>query len=261
MSGIGGATPPGRDAEMTGNRIFGAVFAVAVLGAIAYFALPGFRTKVDKTYDKHFGWNAEARRSDPVGFIEYSIEKLTANIDKFTEARSNLQLQQAKLADMKRENDGKVAFAEKQLEAFKGAYQVAGAGKGWPASVAGKSYSEADLKSQVKVLLSQKAGYQGIVTQLDAGIATSDKRVMELMNHINDSKAKLSLLKAQKELVKANQLTAETEKLLTEVNDILIANEAPAQKSPVRTVEEMMKDANEAEGAAGDPETEAFLNG
>ncbi len=246
---------------MTGNRIFGVVFAVAVLGAIAYFTLPGFRTSVDKTYDKHFGWTAEARRARPVEFIEHSIEKLTSNIDKFTEARSNLQLQQAKLADMKRENDGKVAFAEKQLEAFKIAFKSAGAGQGWPVSVAGKSYSEGDLKSQVSMLLSQKTGYQNIVAQLDQGIATSDKRVIELMNHINDSKAKLSLLKAQKELVKANQLTAETEKLLTEVHDILIANDALAQKSPVRTVEEMMKDAADVEGAAGDPETEAFLNG
>lgn len=253
------AVRKGRD--MTGNRILGGVFALLVIGGIAYFAFPGFRAKVDDMHDKHFGWTPEARRKDPVGFIDYSIGKLTENIDKFGQARTDLVAAQTKLGDMQRENSAKVAFAEKQLAALKVAYQEAGSGKGWPATVAGRAYSEGELKSQVKVLLSQKSGYEGIVGQLEQGASTADKRQLELLNHINDSKAKLSLLKAQKELVKANQLTAETEKLLSEVHDILVANEALAQKSPVRTVEEMMRDGESGDATATDPETEAFLNG
>ena len=65
---------------------------------------------------------------------------------------------------------------------------------------------------------------------------------------------------AQKELVKVGQVTAESEKILSEVNDVLIANEAMAEKTSVRTVEEMMRDAGESSSSVSNPDTEAFLN-
>jgi hypothetical protein len=244
---------------MSGNKL-GWAGVILVVGAAAYFLFPGFRTKVDSTYDKHFGWTPEARRKDPVGFMEYSIAKLGENIGKFEQARGDLRVAQAKLEDMKRDNSGKLAFAEKQLVEFKTAYKDAVGGKGWPVGMAGRQYSEAELKSQVTVLLSQKGNFEKVVKQIDASIQGADRKGLELMNRISESKSKLSILETQKELVKVGQLTAESEKLLAEVNDVLIANEAMEQKASVRTVEELMKDAGEAASAVSNPDTEAFLN-
>ena len=243
-----------------GGKLFAILGTVIVLGVAAYFIFPGFREKVDDVYDKNFGWTAEARRKDPVGFIEYSIKKLGKNVEKFEDTRGELRAAQSKLQQMKEENTAKSSFAEKNLEAFKAAYKDAKGGKGWPTSVAGKSYTEAELKSQVGVVLSQKGGYEGILKQIEAGLVSAERRQNELMNRVNDSKAKLGILEAQKTLVKVNQLSAESEKLLAEVNDVLIQNEAMNEKSSVRTVEELMRDAGETPGASN-PNVDAFLNG
>jgi phage shock protein A len=242
-----------------GNKL-GWVVGIVVVGIVAYFLFPGLKEKVDSTYDKHLGWNAEARRKDPVGFMEYSIKKLGENVAKFEQARGDLRVAMAKLEDMKRDNSGKLAFAEKQLVEFKTAYKTASGGTGWPVSVAGRSYSEGELKSQVTMLLSQKGSFEKVVKQIDSSMATADKKSLELVNRISESKSKLSILQTQKELVKVGQVTAESEKILSEVNDVLIANEAMAEKTSVRTVEEMMRDAGESASSVSNPDTEAFLN-
>lgn len=242
-----------------GNKL-GWVVGIVVLGIAAYFLFPGFKSSVDKLHDKHLGWTPEARRKDPVGFMEYSIEKLGDNITKFEQARGDLRVAQAKLEDMKRDNSGKLAFAEKQLVEFKAAYKTATGGKGWPVALAGKNYTESELKQQVTLFLSQKGSYESVVKQIDASIATADKKSLELVNRISESKSKKSILETQKELVKVGQLTAESEKLLSEVNDVLIANQALAEQTSVRTVEEMMKDAGESASSVSNPDTEAFLN-
>ncbi len=243
-----------------GNKL-GWVVGILVLGIAAYFLFPGFRMSVDKFHDKHLGWgNPEARRKDPVGFMEYSIAKLGENVTKFEQARGDLRVAQAKLEDMKRDNSGKLAFAEKQLVEFKTAYKAAAGGKGWPVSMAGRNYSEGELKTQVTMLLSQKGNFEKVVKQIDTSLVSADKKGLELVNRISESKSKLSILETQKELVKVGQVTAESEKLLAEVNDVLIANEAMEQKTSVRTVEEMMKDSGEAASSVSNPDTEAFLN-
>lgn len=242
-----------------GNKL-GWVVGIVLLGIVAYFAFPGLRAKVDKSYDEHFGWNAEARRKDPVGFMEYSIKRLGENITKFEEARGNLRVAQQKLEDMKRDNSGKLAFADKQLGEFKAAYKLATGGKGWPVAMAGRNYNEGELKQQVTLLLSEKGSLEKMVAQIETSIATADKRGLELVNRISESKSKKGILETQKELVKVGQLTAESEKLLSEVNEVLIANEAMEQKTSVRTIDELMKDAGESAGSVSNPDTDAFLN-
>jgi phage shock protein A len=242
-----------------GNKL-GWVVGIVVLGIAAYLLFPGIKAKVDKSYDKHFGWNAEARRKDPVGFMEYSIGKLGENIGKFEQARGDLRVAQLKLEDMKRDNSSKLAFADKQLVEFKDAYKAATGGKGWPVAMAGRNYTEGELKSQVTMLLSQRGSFEKVVKQIDVSISAADKKSLELVNRISESKSKLSILETQKELVKVGQVTAESEKILSEVNDVLIANEAMAEKASVRTVEELMRDAGESAGSVSNPDTEAFLN-
>jgi hypothetical protein len=126
--------------------------------------------------------------------------------------------------------------------------------------VAGRAYKESELKSQVNVLLTQRTGYEGILKQVGVSLTNAERKNTEILNRISDSKAKLEILGTQKELVKLNQLNAESEKLLSEVQDVLLQNEALAERPVVRTVEELMRDAGETPGAAN-PNVDAFLNG
>ncbi len=248
-----------------GNRLISLLVLVLLAGAGAYFFSPWFRTKVDDTIKNMKAWDAEARRKDPAGFIEFAMKELGSNIGKFEGIRADLTVAQRKLEKMKGDTEGTLAFAGKELDSFKAAYKEAsggtgGGGKGWPVTVAGRPYKESELKSQVNVLLTQRTGYEGVMKQVNVSLANADRKSTEILNRISDSKAKLEILGMQKELVKLNQLSAESEKLLSEVQDVLLQNEALAERPVVRTVEELMRDAGEAPGAAN-PNVDAFLNG
>ena len=132
---------------MTGSRLIGLVVAILAIGGVAYFVIPGFRAKADDMWDKHAGWNEEARRKDPVGFIEYSVKKLEDNIGKFDSIRTDLRTGKGNVEKMKQENQAKQAFNENQLAEFKAAYKTAKASNRWPVTIAGRNYSEAELKS------------------------------------------------------------------------------------------------------------------
>lgn len=247
---------------MTGSKLIGLVLAVLAIGGAAYFFSPGFRAKVDAQYDKVGGWTEEARRNDPVGYIEFSVGKLRDNVAKFEEMGASLRGSKASLEQKKKENENKIAFAEKTLQELKAKFlEVKGGAAKWPVEIAGKPYSEADLKNQVNLFLSQKEGFAGLAAQLEKALATADSKSNEILARISDSKGKLAMLETQKEIVKLNKLTGDTEKLLAQVQDVLVQNEAMVQGSAVRTVEELMRDAGTAAAAAVNPNVDAFLNG
>ncbi len=243
---------------MTGSKLIGIVVALVAIGAGAYFLFPGFRTTVNNAYDKHAGWNEEARRKDPVGFTDYSIQKLTENIDKFEGVRVTMSTTKSKLEEGMRSNKDKMTFAQKQLDEFKVAYKAAAAINKWPVSIAGKNYSENDRKSQVDLILGQKATYESISKSFETNLGVTEKKYSEIVNRVSESKSKLEFLKSQRELLKASQVTKETEKILSEVNDVLVQNEALAAGTNIRTVEELMKESNDA-SAGSHPNADAFL--
>jgi hypothetical protein len=243
---------------MTGSRLIGLVVAIAVIGGAAYFLIPGFRAKADTLWDKHGGWNEEARRKDPVGFIKHSIDQLEANIDKFDVIKAEVRGGKATLEKMKLETQAKQTFAENQLAEFKAAFKTAKASNAWPVAIAGRNYSEAELKSQVELTLSEKATFEGVLTRLAQNLKDFEAKEFEVVNRITESKSKLGWLKTEVEIVKLNKLSAETEKMMTQVNEVLVANDAVKSEVTVRTTDELMKDAKAAVKAT--PKADEFLN-
>jgi phage shock protein A len=247
---------------MTGSKLFGLVLAIAALGTGAYFLFPGFRAKVDKEYAKIGEWTPEARRNDPVGYIEYSITKLNDNIGKFEDARAELVASKTRLEQDRKKNRDRLDFAEKSLGEFKKRFAEVKEGKAkWPVEIAAKPYSEAELRNQVSLMLTEKEGFNALSKQHDTALANADKYLNDLVARITDSKGKLSILQSQKEIVKISKLTAETEKTLNDVQDVLVRNEALASGHIVRSVDELMKESGAAAAPSANPQVEAFLNG
>jgi prefoldin subunit 5 len=244
---------------MTGSRLIGIVVALAVLIGAAYFIFPGFRAKADALYEKHAGWNEEARRKDPAGFIRHSVETLDANIAKFETIKTDVRTGKATVEKLKTENEQRLAFNTKNLGEFKVAYKTAKESSKWPVDIAGRKYSEPELKSQVELLLSEKATFESVASQLDQSCKDLEAKEFELQNRITESRSKLSMLKNQEQMVKANALTAESEKLLAEVNDVLIRNDAMNAPVTVRTTEELMKEAKSS-AVKATPKADDFLN-
>ena len=165
-----------------------ALLVLIVAGAAVYYFFPGVRTSVNQQVDKIGGWNEEARRADPVGFIDYSIGELQKNIDKFGSVKGDLALAKAKLQKLHDDNTAKLSFSGKQLDEFKSAYKEAVGGKGWPATIAGKPYAEAELKQQVNLLLTQKGSFESVTKQTTSGLEITGKREMEIVGRVTESK-------------------------------------------------------------------------
>lgn len=242
---------------MTGSRLIGIVIALVAIGAVAYFLFPGIRAKIDSTYDKYGGWNEEARKKDPVGFIDYSVGKLDANITKFEGLRSDMRTSRGTLEKMKADNESKIQFNTNKLAEFKAAFKTATETNKWPVDIAGRKYDEKDLRSQVEVFLGEKDTFANVAKQLDQACKDIELKERDINNRITESKSQLGTLKMQREIVKANALSGESEKILAKVQEVIIANDAATAPVVVRTTDEMMKEAKATVQAT--PKADDFL--
>lgn len=230
-------------------------------GVGLYFFSPWFKTKVDDTVAGMKEWTPEARRKNPVGFIDYATKRLEDNIGKFEDTRGQLGAAAKRLTKQRDDNQGRMSFADRQPADFKAAYKDATTGgKGWPVKVAERDYKEGELKTQVGLTLKERDNYAKMVKAADAAATTAQSSQDLIVLRIAESKTQINMLRTQREIIVAQGLVAESEKLLAQVQEVLEENEVVAQKSSVRTVEEMMRDAGEGT-AASNPDVDAFLKG
>lgn len=238
------------------------------LGAVAWYAFPALRGKAKEYYKSHLEWTEEARRADPEGYMEFAIARLKEDTEKLDNAAKALRQQSAKLQKVHLEHRSKLESSTQLAEGFKAKYQEAKAvANGFPVVVADKPYTEQQLLSQVKLVLSETKNFESIIAQCDKALATQETKYNELVNRVSESKAKLTHLEAQKTILTANKITKDTETMLANVNELIAQNEAELSgegESPVRTVDEILKGSSSS-GDTGtavmDKEVEAFLKG
>jgi hypothetical protein len=151
------------------NKIIGLVVVVAAGLGIAYWASPSFRAMFDSKVGELREWTPEARRNDPVGYVDYSLNRLQANIDKFDIMKAELEASKRNLTKELDSAKTKKSLGEKILAECKAAYKAAVAAKAWPAKVAGRDYSETDLKAQVAMSLGETAAAESNIKLLTRG--------------------------------------------------------------------------------------------
>jgi len=237
------------------------IVVIAILGVLAWRFLPGCRQKAIDAYRKHGGWTEEARRADPVGFIEYAEQKLSADLDKLTDSRRSLGEAGQKIADELKKTAGLQASAGRLAETFRTAYRAAVAKSAWPVEVSGATYAKQELVEQVRLILTQKTNYAQIVGELERAAVAVKNKAQQLVTQINTTKATLAVLPAKKEIARVNKLTRDIEDLLGQINALLGDNDKALSDSPIRTVEELVDAKGRVAAAAegSDDEAKAFL--
>lgn len=224
---------------MNPAKIVIALVVLACLGVAAYTFSPGLRAKMDDVVDKVVGWTDEARRDDPVGYVEYALEKLAADLGRFRDARSSLAETKQGAQDKLAENEQLNAAAIELSGAFREQYGLAEGSQGYPVTVAGEAYDHDQLVSQVQLVLAQRDTYASAVVDLEAAVATMDETANHIESRIIETQKNITLLETKLEVLKIEKLTAETEQLLTNVEALLHENE-DVLSDPVRTVEELL---------------------
>jgi 16S rRNA G966 N2-methylase RsmD len=245
--------------------ILGLVIVVAVLGAIAWFYSPALRSKASEMYVERVGWTDEARRSDPVGYFDYAIERLKEDAKKLEDVRGKLNEAQARLEQVRLENREKIQQVGLQAEGLKAKYLEAKEKSAFPIVYVDRPYYEQDVMDQIKIWLGQRKAYETIVAQAEKALEAQKNKRQEMVMRITDTNAKIPMLQSQKTIVQMDKLTAETEAMMANVNDVLVMNEAQLQKNPVRTIEEIMADSAKGAGdgktVIADQEVAEFLGG
>ena len=199
--------------------VFGAFFAF-----IIYQRNPGVKAKVDNALREQIGWNEEARKADPKGFIEHAIEQLKQDKATFTAQRSEL----AKVRDEATENltkaEANIAKGNELAAAAKAAYQTAESGEAWPAKFSNSTYTRDQLIQQVSTIMAEKKAYEETVKTYKEVLDGVNAQEANLMERITKIDGKVIELGAQAKLVEMKKLTAEADVMLAQVNDLLVTN-------------------------------------
>ena len=240
---------------------------LAAGGFVVWKFLPGVRTKLASTVDEYGGWTDDARREDPVGFLEFAEEKMTADLASFQKAKQDLASALQRAQEELDKTEGLRSSAERHSLEFRGAFQSAEASAAFPVSVAGAQYDRDEMISQVRLLLVQRDNYADVAASYRKVLASGDERQGDLDKRILDTKAALTKLGAQKELVRIQKLTQETDELMAQVSELLGENTDALEglDTPVRTVEELLntdaKGTPVSSSSDADDEVMAFLKG
>ena len=243
------------------QRLLVLVVLVVVCVALVWHFAPGCRQQAVDAYKKYGGWTEEARRADPVGFINYAEGKLQGHLADMQQTTRDLAAARERLQQATDRARKSVTAADQMAESFRTAYQQAETDAAYPVTMEGRPYTRAELIEQVRLILQQRADSQQSVGQLEQTAETTGQKATELLTQITRIKAALEMLPAQREIARASKLTGETEKTWSEVNDLIGRNETMLTESPVRTVDELLRDREAGQAKAGDVDVLAFLEG
>lgn len=227
------------------------ILLIAIVGFAIWKRSPGIRSQAQELYDSYGGWTEEARRGDPVGFIEFAEKKLGEDIESFRASKRALasarQNAQAKLEEV----TTKIAAADELAAKFKLSYQGAEATAAYPVAVLNQEYSREQLIGQVQKVLNDKATFESVVPTYVKTIDVAAAKGEELDRRVADIESKLVQLEAQKELARIQKLTADADELLAQVSELLGENSRALDvlgDDPIRGIEGLMA----AAAVAGD---------
>ena len=120
-------------------------------------------------------------------------------------------------------------------------YQTALNGGGFPVEVRGAAYTEAQLKSQVSMLLAQAAGGEASLAKLKKVQQAAESEVETLAVRIGSTETQLAVLSTERELLRARLITNEGEELMAQMDELMTGNSQLIAGNPVRTVQDLMK--------------------
>jgi hypothetical protein len=222
------------------RRAIGSVVLLGLIGGAAFTMSPAVRARVQQQWGRVSGWSEEARRADPVGFAEYARGKLQRDLEVMQRTRRELAAEVGQLSRKLREQQALADQAQLLAERFRAEYQAASVGGGFPIEVRGAAYTEAQVRSQVSMLLAEAEGYRQSLDQLSALSQQAESQMEALAVRLNSTGSQLAGLAAKRELLRARQLTTEGEQLLAQVDELMTGNAQLIADNPVRTVRELV---------------------
>ncbi|MFV1968352.1 MAG: hypothetical protein ACC628_23245 [Pirellulaceae bacterium] len=244
------------------RRTIAALVVLAGVATAAMVASPGLRTRLFQEWAAVGGWTDQARQADPVGFARYAERKLKRDLETMQRTRRELAAEAGNIARKVREQEALACQAESMAEDFRGQFQLASTGRGFPIEVRGAAYTEDQTRAQVSMLLAESEGYRQSLAELRHVKQQAEAQIEALAVKISATEAQLAGLSAKRELLRARLLSAAGERLLAQVDELMAGNTRLLEGNPVRTVRELLETPNGKPSKPASPsQVEAFLSG
>ena len=117
---------------------------------------PGLWGQGEEFYVKHVGWTEEARRQDPVGYLNFARSTLSENVVKMNGIIRDIEQRVSVLEKEKTNLTGEQKQYEQLLKQAKGLYQEGERGKQkYPVRFVGASYTKDELVSQTRIIFNR----------------------------------------------------------------------------------------------------------
>ena len=241
-------------------RTFALLVLLSVGSAAAWVASPGLRTQVSVWLESLTGWTEPARQADSAGFAAYAESKLKQDLAKMEQTRREMGAEVGQLSRTAREQSALAEQARRLADEFRVLYQTAQADSRFPIEVRGAAYTEPQVRSQVSMLLAEAEGYEASLAELESVRTMAEAKIEELAVRINRTESQLASLATKRELLRARQLTADGERLLAQVDELMTGNRQTLDANPVATVRELLaRTPTVTEGRATDHKVEEYL--
>lgn len=201
---------------------------------------PGLWTAIAKWASGITSWTEEGREADPVAFIAYASQKLTADLETMSKARRELAAQIGELSERLRHHQALRDQARCLAEEFRAKYQEAKAKNRFPIEVCGAPYSAEQAKAQVSLLLTEAKGYEAAVGKLREVRKEAEAQLEVLTVQIDRTEAELAALAAQREMLRGRKVVAAQKEVLAQVETLLKGNAQVLASDPVRNVQGLL---------------------
>ena len=235
------------------------VLVAVVAGAAAVFS-PAIRTKLSSAWANVAGWTEEARRADPAGFVRYASGKLQSDLEVMQKTRRELSAEIGHLAGKLRNQEAFRDQSRQLAEEFRAKYQQAVANGSFPIQVRNAAYTQVQAKAQVSMILAEVSGHEVSTARMEKVKKQAETQLEAITVRTNSCESQLAALGVQQEMLRAQQLSEEGERLLAQVDQLLDENNRALEDNPVRTVRELLTSSDERSGGRTAEETvEEFL--
>ncbi len=241
------------------KQAIGVVVVLAAAVAAIWHYSPGLRTKMSHAWNEQTGWTEQARRADPVGFVNHAEKKMKEDLTAMQKTRRELAAEVGTLVRKTREQRALAEQSRAMADEFRQAYQAASPNGSFPIELRGEAYTEPQIRSQVSLLLAEAEGYEQSLAEIESVQTEAEQRMEDLAVRIGKTESQLAALSTKRELLRARELTTEGEQLLAQVDQLMTGNTQAIAGNPVRTVRELAAAEQKPAGRANAAKVEAFL--
>ena len=245
------------------KNIINAAVALIVLGVAIYVFAPGIWTKIETTGAEKLGWTEDAKRRDPVRYLEHIITKTRNEYGKIDSYIAEYRTAIRRLEKERAKASKKSEAAERLLDELKSEYKKVESGEAsWPITFRGGNYNQQQFKTQVGTLLTEKNAQSGVVDKLTRRIDALTKKLDKIRSARVEYASKVSVLEADLAVAKANVGSAELDDLIGKADEILayVDETATDLETPLRTTDELLESESEGEKSERSEEIDAFLS-